>query len=209
MTSLLRNLALLSLLAFAAPSWSLGDALDDPLAKPAAPSGYWGLGFDWMNFSMNRGGVLNTFPSLSQGANLQSSSANLHGFVGFRLDEILSVQCDLIGMGSVRVTDLGVTRKLFDPILFSVSAVMTQPLSNNLKAYGKLGGSYWSLSQPLTSTQALNLNSGFGLSFGAGLDINLYGGTDRVLRLEWNHYKMDGVLIDKADGLTLGANFSF
>ncbi len=133
----------------------------------------------------------------------------MFGFLGYRFDEILAVQCDFVGGGSIRVNDNGVNKKLFDPFLFSVSAVLNKPISENLNAFGKLGGTFWTLSQPLTSAQSLTVDNGFGLSFGAGVDFNLYGGKERMIRLEWNHYKMDDVLIKSADSLTIAGIFNF
>lgn len=208
-----RQIVLMSLLACPLSVWSLEyesntPASNLPTSNPT-PSGYWGIGFDMINYSANRNGVLATFPSLTQNASIQSSSSNLRGFVGFRFDEFLGAQLDFASMGSVRSKDLGVTKQLFNPSLFSISAVINKPISDKLKAFGKLGGTYWYLDQPNAPQNTPSLNSGFAPSFGIGLDINLYGGSERMVRLEWNYYKMDGVVLNSANSLSLNALFNF
>ncbi|MDH2915308.1 MAG: hypothetical protein PXX77_00380 [Gallionella sp.] len=203
-----RQIVLLGLLILPVSTWGLEAEANASVTKPTT-LGYWGIGFDLINFSANRNGVLSTFPSLTQNASIQSNSANLRGFVGFQFDEFLGAQFDLASMGSVRSTDLGVTKQLFNPTLFSISAVLNKPISENLKAFGKLGGTYWYLDQPSATQNTPSLNSGFAPSFGVGLDFNLYGGSERMLRLEWNYYKMDGVLLNSANSLSLNALFNF
>ncbi len=203
-----RQIVLLGLLILPVSTWGLEAKANVPDTKPAT-LGYWGIGFEMINFSVNRNGVLTTFPSLTQNASIQSNSANLHGFIGFQFDEFLGAQLDLASLGSVRSTDLGVTKQLFNPTLISISAVLKKPISDNLKAFGKLGGTYWYLRQPGATQDTPSMNSGFAANFGVGLDFNLYGGSERMLRLEWSYYKMDSVLLNSANSLSLNALFNF
>lgn len=179
-----------------------------PVVRPLK-TGYWGIGFDVTNYAVNRSGILANFSTLPASSNIQSSSNNLRGFVGYKFDEFLGAQIDFAGLGSVRSSSGGITKQLFNPDLFSISAVLSKPISDELSMFGKLGGTYWSLRKSGAAQNDPSMNSGFGPSFGVGLDINLYGGRERMLRLEWNYYKMDGVLLNNANSLSLNALFSF
>jgi|GEM_PF-5010422 len=184
MKDFLNRIVLLCLLACSLPSWSL-DSDSKPPVSPAFNAWYWGVGFDMTNFSANRNGVLAAFPTLTPNASIQSSSSNLRLFAGYEFDEFLGAQFDWTGLGSVRGTDSGVSRQLFDPDLISFSAVLNKPLSDKLSLFGKLGGTYWSLRKADAAQDAPAMNSGFGPNIGIGLNFNLYGESERMVRLEW------------------------
>jgi hypothetical protein len=202
------RITLLCMLACPLPSWAL-DSDPKPPAPPAFNAWYWGIGFDMTNFSTNRNGVLAAFPALTTNTSIQSNSSNLRLFAGYEFDEFLGAQFDWSGLGSVRGTDGGVSRQLFDPDLISFSAVLNQPVSDKLKLFGKLGGTYWGLRKAGAAQNDPAMNSGFGPNLGIGLDLNLYGGSERMIRLEWNYYKMDGVILNNANSLSLNALFRF
>lgn len=209
MKLILRNICFINLLAFSVLTWSLEAKSDDVFKSSEVTPHYAGVGVDLINFSLNRAGVLAHVPSLTQGASFKSNATNMHVFSGYRFDEFLAVQFDLIGLGKVNVTDLGAAKELFEPRLFSISAAINRPLSDNFTAFGKLGGTSWSLKSSTDITPRPNLGAGFGLNIGAGLDINLYGSKERAMRLEWNYYKMDGIIVNSANSLTLGVIFNF
>lgn len=209
MNSIVRRSVFLCLFVMQTPAWAIDAAAAPtpaPAPAPATMNGYWGIGYDAVNFRANRNGVLAQYPTLSSGTEVQPDSSNMSGIFGWRMDEHLAMQIDMIGFGSIRATDNGVSKQLFSPTLLTISAIMSQALSERVSVFGKLGGSYWYLTEQNAQS---SVNDGFGLSYGAGVDFNLYGGKERMLRLEWTHYKMDGVLLDSADGLSLGALFSF
>lgn len=196
---------LITLITLALPL--AANAMDTPL--PPTHQGYWGVGYNMTKFSTNRNGVLTTFNTLSPATSVDGATSNLAAFAGWRFDELLAAQMDMFTGGSVRATDAGVQKKLFEVSLLTISAVANHKLSDQLNLYGKLGGTFFMLSQPLTSNASLTVDNGFGPSFGVGLDYNLYGGSERMLRLEWNYYRMDNVLLSNANGLTLSALFQF
>jgi len=204
----LKHFILLGLLAFPLASKAL-DYDTKPATAAVSNAWYWGIGFDMTNFSANRNGVLAAFPALTTNTSIQSNSSNLRLFAGYEFDEFLGAQFDWSGLGSVRGTDGGVSRQLFDPDLISFSAVLNQPVSDKLKLFGKLGGTYWALRKAGAAQNDPSMNSGFCPNLGIGLDLNLYGGSERMIRLEWNYYKMDGVILNNANSLSLNALFRF
>ncbi|MDD5057184.1 MAG: hypothetical protein PHQ60_04875 [Sideroxydans sp.] len=203
MNTILRNAVVTFLLAVHLPAWSLDNAA--PATNPLANT-YFALGYDAISFKANRSGIIAATPSLSSGATIESASSNLSGVFGWKMDEHLAMQFDLVSFGSVRATDNGISKQILSSTIFSVSAILSQQVSDNLSIFGKLGGTYWGLRNQDSDK---SVNDGFGPSFGAGIDFNLYGGKERMLRLEWTHYKMDGVFLNSADGLSLGALFNF
>ena len=139
-----------------------------------------GLGLDLAHVSVNR----SSFPALSPAATINSNAYNLNFFAGYQIDEFLGLDFDWLYGGTVRANDLGQTTKLFGLNLMTFSATLNKTVNGNLHLYGKVGGTIWSFS----SDQNVPKNTGAGPAIGLGADINLYGGNERKLRLEWDYY---------------------
>lgn len=162
---------------------------------------YGGLGLGSTNFSVNKISV----PSLTAESSVNSNSYNLNVFAGYQFDSLLGIELDYLGGGSVTATSQGQTMKLFNVELTTISATMGVPLNDSVRLYAKLGGTSWKFS----SQQGVDSNDGFGPSVGLGADINLYGNSDRKLRIEYNHYQLDKVFVKSASSLSINAIFYF
>lgn len=162
---------------------------------------YAGLGLGTANFSVNRESI----SALTGASSVNASSYNLNVFTGYQFDQFLGIQLDYMGGGSLTATSQGKTNKLFDVSLITISATMGAPLNDNLRIYAKLGGTSWRFS----SQQNVALNDGFGPSAGLGADINLYGSSERRLRIEYNYYHLDKVYVKNASSLSINAVFYF
>lgn len=167
-------------------------------AEPRAKA-YAGLGLGLVNFAANKSSI----PSLSATSSVDSNSYNLNLFAGYQLDPFLGFEIDYIGKGGLTATDQGQTTKLFDVDLTTVAATIGTAVNDNIRIYTKLGGTFWNFS----SQQNVKANDGFGPSVGFGADINLYGGDDRKLRIEYNYYHLDRVFVKDASNLSINAVF--
>jgi hypothetical protein len=82
---------------------------------------------------------------------------------------------------------------------------MGTPLNDSVRLYAKLGGTSWRFS----SQQGVDTNDGFGPSAGLGADINLYGSSERKLRIEYSYYHLDNAYVKSASSLSVNAVFCF
>ena len=57
----------------------------------------------------------------------------------------------------------------------------------------------WDISE--SSGNLYTINNAVDLTYGIGMDVNLYGHRSRQLRFQWNHYEYDGVFINNSDTL--------
>ncbi len=162
---------------------------------------YAGVGLGVASFSVNKDSV----PSLSAASSVNSNSYNLNVFAGYQFDPFLGIELDYLGGASVTATSLGQTTKLFDVELTTIAATMGAPVNDSVRLYAKLGGTSWKFS----SQQNANMSGGFGPSAGLGADINLYGSSERKLRIEYNYYLLDKVYVKSASTLSLNAVFYF
>lgn len=172
-------------------------------AQANEPESQWygGVGLSSTNFSVNKSSV----PSLTAASSVNSNSYNLNVFAGYQFDPFLGVELDYLGGGSVTANSQGQTTKVFNVELATLSATMGTPLNDSARLYAKLGGTSWRFS----SQQGVNTNDGFGPSAGLGADINLYGSSDRKLRIEYNYYHLDKVYVKSASSLSINAVFYF
>ncbi len=161
---------------------------------------YAGVGLGLASFSVNK----NSVPSLSAASSVNSNSYNLNVFAGYQFDPFLGIELDYLGGASVTATNLGQTTKLFNVELTTISATMGAPLNDSVRLYAKLGGTSWKF-----SSQNADMNGGFGPSAGLGADINLYGNSERKLRIEYNYYLLDKVYVKSASSLSINAVFYF
>jgi len=170
-------------------------------ANELEPQWYGGLGMGMVNFLVNEGSV----PTLTGTSSVNSTSYNINIFAGYQFDPFLGLELNYLGGGSVTATNQAQTTKLFDVSLSTISATMGVPLNDSLRLYAKLGGTSWKFSSP----QGAGLNDGFGPSVGLGANINLFGGSDRMLRIEYNYYHLDKVYVRSASNLSINAVFKF
>jgi hypothetical protein len=165
------------------------------------PYVYAGVGLSRVNFAVNK----NSIPTLTTAAEVNANSYNLNLFAGYQFDRLLGMELNYLGSGAVTATDQGQTRKLFGVELAALSATFKTKLNDSVDLYAKLGGASWNFSPQ----QGLEKSDGFGPCLGLGADINLYGGGDRKMRLEYSYYHLDKVYMKSANTLSISAVFNF
>lgn len=162
---------------------------------------YFGVGIAESNLSMNK----SANSSLTTATSINSNSTSLNIFTGWQFDSFLGMELDYLNGGTVTATSQGRTNKVLDTEMTTIAATMGSVLNDSVRLYTKLGCTFWSFH----SQQNVDLNNGFGPSFGLGADINFYGGSERKLRIEYNHYLLDDVYVKNANSLSINAMFSF
>ena len=139
-------------------------------------------------------------------ATYDSSNSSMAMFAGYRFDTYLALQLSYSDIGEIIQNDAALKQSLFGTDVVNISAVMTYPVTAGLGIFGKLGAFSWELD---IADPADYSTSGAGISYGAGLDYNLYGSNQRHLRLEWDHYDFNEIFIDSVDTATLSLVFQF
>lgn len=166
---------------------------------------YIAIGLNSTNYSLNKNNIVAGFTGLTQAAVVETNSYNLVASFGYRFDQHMGVQGDIVSGGSVQATEAGVSTKLFDVSQITLSALLHTKVSENLGLYGKLGGTFLQI-RNINQTSTKD-DHGFGPSIGAGVDYNIFGSKDRTLRFELSHFVFREVMINSADSLTISTVF--
>lgn len=157
--------------------------------------------------AVNTNSIINRYPQLSPASTISSDTSTLNMSVGYVLDEYLSIGSDLIISGSITATESGIAYKLFSTNTLSIYAKMDKPINPRFSIFGKFGMHLWSLSEDLNSPG--DMDDGVDLTYGIGTNIDIYGGSNRQLQIQFNHYDFNGVYIDSMDVITIGILFKF
>lgn len=174
-------------------------------AGAAHPAFYLGLGIGHSSFDFNNSNIVSDFRQLSDAGTISDDATTFDFYGGIPLDEFLSLEFDLVLAGDVTAREAGRSSKLFDVSTFDVTAMLSKQVSANTRMFGRLGAHMWDISE---SGGALDtINNAVDVTFGLGADINLYGSTSRQLRVQWNHYRYDGIYIEDNNILSISLLF--
>lgn len=155
------------------------------------------LAFNETNLSLQYSG--GTLSSFDHGGN----AFKLFG--GYHFDPLLGVELGITSFGEIVMDNALGQRNIFTADSAYVAATATRPITQNIDIVGKLGMSFWELNDNADN----NIESGQGLMYGAGVDINLYGNKDRSLLIEWEHYNFSGVSLKEANQVGASLVFRF
>jgi hypothetical protein len=178
------------------------------LVSATAESGSYllSLGIGNSNFQLNQPGIVANFNPPLTGSSTFNDSATAFSFYGAkRLDEYLTLEADLLISGDITATEAGQLIKLFDVSSLAITLALGKQFGERTGLFGRLGAHFWSISE--SSVDLDTINNAVDLTYGIGMDVNLYGDRSRQLRIQWNHYEYDGVFIDDSDTLTLNLLF--
>lgn len=179
-----------------------------PFTAQAASEGYnLGIGIGSSNFQLNEAGIISGLGNASNNSSFTDSATSFTFFGGIQLDQHLSVDMDLLLLGDITATENGIKTKLFDVSSLAITVGLSQPFNANITGTGRLGVHLWDVSESTNNDDSLG--NAVDLTFGLGLDINVYGDRSRQLRLQWNHYEYDGVYLDSNDTFSLSLLFLF
>jgi hypothetical protein len=164
---------------------------------------YFGVGLASTDLQTNEKNMSATYGDGSA-ADFDHNGTAFKLFVGYQVDPLLGLEAGLTSFGEIVMTDSQAKRNLFNADGVYIAATATRPVTKNINAQAKLGMFFWSLNDKHDKT----LEDGQGLTYGVGLDINLYGGKERTLLVEWEHHNFSGVALEEADSIGVSLKFA-
>lgn len=163
------------------------------------------VGLGTSQFDLNEASLVANYSALSGSSEFNDSATSFSLYGAMRLDEYLTLETDLLLAGDIVATEAGQAIKLFDVSSLAVNLALAKQVGERSRVFARMGTHFWDISE---SSGSLNtINSAVDLTYGFGIDINLYGDRSRQLRIQWNHYEYDGVFINDSD--TLSVNLLF
>ncbi|MBC8209759.1 MAG: outer membrane beta-barrel protein [Gammaproteobacteria bacterium] len=165
----------------------------------------WGLGLGSSQFQLNKSELVASYSGLSNASTFIDSSTSFNAFGGVRFDQYLALELDLMSSGDIVAREAGRSLKLFDISTFALTLVGSSQLTEKAQVFGRLGVHFWDIAESAGSFDTIN--SAVDITYGAGIDINLYGDRSRQMRIQWNHYEYDGIYIDSSDTFSLSLIF--
>jgi hypothetical protein len=164
------------------------------------------VGIGKSNFQLNEANIVASYGAPLTGSSEFDNSATAFSLYGaMRLDEYLTLETDLLIAGDITATEAGQAFKLFDVSSLAVTLALGRQVGGSSRIFARLGAHFWDISE--SSGNLNTINNAVDLTYGVGVDVNLYGDLSRLLRIQWNHYEYDGVFIDESD--TLSVNLLF
>ena len=166
---------------------------------------YLGLGLGQSSFQLNESNIVTDYVQLSSASSFTDSASSFNFYGGIPFDEYLSLEFDIVLSGDIAAREGNQKIKLFDVSTLAVTAMLSKPVSENMKLFGRLGAHMWDISESSSGLQTIN--NAVDITIGFGADINVYGDQSRQLRVQWNHYEYDGIYIDNNDILSISLLF--
>jgi len=166
---------------------------------------YFGLGIGNSQFDLNESNITSEFTSLDSSSSFSDDATSFSLFAGIPLDQYLSLEADFQSTGDISATGPDKKVKLFDTSTLAITAVISRQVNDNVSLFGKVGAHFWDISEG--SDDLDTIDSAIDLIYGLGADINLYGDRSRQLRVQWNHFEYDGVLIESNDTFSISLLF--
>jgi hypothetical protein len=161
------------------------------------PSYYLGVGVGQSSFEFNEPNIIADYSQLTATSRIKDDATAFSFYGGIPFDEYLSLEFDFVLTGDISAKEANLNRKLFDVSTLAITAMLSKPLSENSRFFGRLGAHLWDISE--SSGELDTINNAVDLTFGFGIDINVYGDRSRQLRVQWNHYEYDGIYLDDSD----------
>lgn len=171
----------------------------------SSPAFYLGVGVGQSMFEFNEPNIIGDYPQLSNASTIKDDATAFSFYGGIPLDEYLSLEFDFALAGDITAKEANRNRKLFDVSTLAITAMLSKRLSENSRLFGRLGAHLWDISQ--SSGNLDTINNAVDLTFGFGVDINIYGDTSRQLRVQWNHYEYDGIYLEDSDIISVSLLF--
>jgi OOP family OmpA-OmpF porin len=166
---------------------------------------YWGLGIGQSDFSYNQPEIVSTYDFLSDGSQFEENATTFEAFVGTQFDQYLGIEGIFSSVGDVIATSAGRKYKLFDVTTVAIVANLSERFGESSRIFGRFGVHLWDIAEP--SGDLDTISSGTDLTYGLGVDINIYDSADRQLRVLWSHYEFDQIQLDESNTLTFSLLF--
>ena len=165
---------------------------------------YLGIGLLKSEIKINQNNIV-AINGLNQQSVIENDGVGLQLIAGLDLDEHMAIELGLSDMGAVTLDD-GVTRQQFMSVLnMNLDTVFKHRISQSFETFAKLGIAFWEVSGDNLDDSV----GGSGLHYGLGFNVNIYGTTDRVLKVLWEHHEFDQTLLEGAESISASLVFNF
>lgn len=165
---------------------------------------YMGFGISETSLKINQNNTI-IVNGLEKQSVFEDDGFGLTAYVGIRLDEYLSLELGYNDMGSVQLTDSQGGNNFLDVQSVYVDAVLSRQVIKNIDVFALVGVSVWEL----TGKYEEPVSDGTDLRYGAGMDINLYGKRNRLVRIKWEHQEFDNLILSDSDTISASLMFKF
>lgn len=165
---------------------------------------YIGVGVSETDLTFNKTNLSAAYSGGSD-ASFRQGGSTFKLFAGHQFDPFLGVELGVISFGEIIMDVNSRQRNVFTAEAVYIDAVITQPMFKNIDFQAKLGTSFWSL----TDNNDNEIESGQGLTYSVGVNVDLYGGDERTLSIEWERYNFSGVALKEADSVSASIKFKF
>lgn len=166
-----------------------------------------GIGIGASQFQLNKPSLVSSYNQLSNSSSFSEDATAFSIFAGMTLDEYLSLEMDLILSGDVTAKEGNSSIKLFDITGLSITSVLSKQVSPKIRLFSRIGAHFWDISEGSDSEESIS--SAVDLTYGAGINFNLYGSRSRQFRFQWNRYHFDDVFIKTNDIFSVSLIFLF
>jgi hypothetical protein len=169
-----------------------------------------GVGLGYSSLNLNETNIINSYPELNTGAQFDDTATSFNLSGAWIMDNHFALEFDLVLAGDITATDSGREYKLFDVTTLATTVAYNYRISESTKIFGRFGVHLWDISAGESyGYYSHSLSSAVDLTYGLGVDFSLFGNRSRQLRMQWNHYEYDGVLINDNDILSVNLVFVF
>ena len=199
MSKLYRWICLLILIAMIQPACA-----DSGQESPTTPW-YLGLGIGESILGLNKSNIASAFSAATTASSYNHDDFAFHIFGGYFLDPLLAVEFGYAELGNVIATTNGTSSRLFNIYSLYVDTLLNHRYNRNAAIYAKVGAHFWDIG----TRSGSSITNGTDLMLGAGIELNIYGGNNRVVRVEWVRYQFDRVYLDSSDTLALNLVFKY
>ena len=165
---------------------------------------YYSVGVTSTNLKSNEKNLSSIYNN-NNSASFNHSGNAFKATAGYQIDPILGLEFGFTSFGEIVMTDNQSMRNVFDSDGVYVAATTRQKLTPNIDGFAKLGMFFWTLYDDNDDT----IEDGQDLTYGLGLEFDLYGGKERTLVIEWEHYSFSGVALEEADSIGASLKFNF
>jgi len=168
---------------------------------------YLSLGVGNSNFQLNEAGIVASFSALTSSSEINDSATAFSLYGAMQMDEFLSLEADLLIAGDITATEAGQVIKLFDVTTLALTLALSKQFGERTRLFTRAGVHFWDVAESFGDLNTID--NATDITYGIGMDINLYGDRSRQFRIQWNHYEYDGVFIKDSDTLSLNLLFMF
>jgi len=162
-----------------------------------------GLGIGRSTFQLNQTQIIAGDSTLSNATTFDDKTTSFSLFGGFKFDPYLSMEFDYLDSGKIKAVEARRASSIFKINSLAATVALSTQVVDSTRLFARLGVHEWNITMSADDSSTDSLD----LTYGLGADINIYGDLSRQMRVQWNHYEFDGILINSSDSVTISLLF--